>query len=1490
MADIVDPFATPTQASGIVDPFATSTAPSGIVDPFTVSAAPVQQQEEDVAEYEGFFQEMGEGFASGLVGIGQGIGELVGSVIDYGFDTDVSSKVTSGAEAIRNTMGWDPAGIAGKGVEILTQFALPGLGAASMVAKAGNAARLAKGLYAGKEAIPLSAKVAQGAKQLAAIGAVDAAVATDGLTTISDFFDGGSSLTGLGDTLEILETNQTAGLQGRDEAKRRLLNKLKFGVESTGVGAVAGAAIPVAKVVGATKAVQTVGAPIVKGATAVARPVVNVAGAGLKKAADVTAAPAASALRAAGETRVGQAVGDQISNLGQYSRDLDEARVFGPTEGGVLNRDATYGKLGGMSLPDALPYVGGRQVSEGLNTARNYIDATLGSAAELLRPRGILPTDVDTARLLSKDAAMPDIRRAESFVKSFDKKLDKLADKFGKVANGTTPLHRDEIYTKMEQYMTATAKSDLSTVKKAEDLILKDLPKVLHEDLIAGKATLNKLRESVVKSKTFEQLPQETQQIIRENIPSYLRRRMRIFEDINYKPTQEVYDAALSGYKKNKSFVAKEMTLQYRKKPGDFSPDRLSDLGLEKVGVGKDARIRVVTRTDEAAKLAVDATLARHRPKSRGVFGYKNITGGRVAEQQINSGMFIERTDSPVFYRALLGEIDDSREKMVATIADLAEFKAIDDYLGDVTKLADNNSGIGRFFVAPERIADDVAVQEGLKNGSYVQLGGSGGTSRLVDDPKAGEAFDVSAWGPLYGYAVPRRVYADLTQKVIGSGGNEFLDGMRATYSSFLRAKGASQYSKTVLSPITQLRNVSTASMFALAQGNVGKEASLGESVSIVMKGISDTPGAQALDDLEEMQRRGVVGTNAQLKELQDNIGKGLGYAGGDTAAQKQSQSFAKRLQQGNLTSFLGGTLGKAQDFYQAGDDIWKIYNYKFEEQKYLNALRNIPVDQQIDELTRGKSLMMSREQLNREIAADPMVLDGLLKDRAAQIVRDTVPNYNKVPEAIKTLRRTPFGNFTAFPYEIMRTGANTIAIGLDELMSANAEIQKIGMRRLMGASIAFGGAGKAVSEIGYALSGVSEEEMSAYQRSFGTPWEKNARLVPVGRDEKGMPTYVNFSYSNPYGMLDGIVTAALNQVDEGRRLGKGAVEIVNDATNEVLVETFRPFMDESILFSKLKDAADPKAEGILGKAFNIATFGGRGGDPIMGSKIYRDDDTTTTKAGNSLMHIFDAFLPGGAPFQIKSGDVESGRFFRGLLGGEDSPISGKDRSNRDYKGSTEILRAMTGVTPLNIDAEKSLYYKGIEFKNRIQDAKNMFNSAARRGNITSSELIAVYKQSNEARYRISNEMHQVIEDMKTLGLSEQEISGIFDDNNIGGLDGIFLNEFEPLYPSDAILDIMEDNGTYEQYPQEQILELYRESRGTPFAVDKPSTKPRPSAPAGIVDPFAGQRPAAPAPASTGIVDPFATIAPSAIPPSSFPSFAGGDPATQEIARRLSGG
>ena len=45
----------------------------------------------------------------------------------------------------------------------------------------------------------------------------------------------------------------------------------------------------------------------------------------------------------------------------------------------------------------------------------------------------------------------------------------------------------------------------------------------------------------------------------------------------------------------------------------------------------------------------------------------------------------------------------------------------------------------------------------------------------------------------------------------------------------------------------------------------------------------------------------------------------------------------------------------------------------------------------------------------------------------AAQIVRETVPNYAYVSDFVKSVRRSPLGSFAAFPAEIYRTGVNTL-------------------------------------------------------------------------------------------------------------------------------------------------------------------------------------------------------------------------------------------------------------------------------------------------------------------------------------------------------------------------------------------------------------------------------------------------------------------------------
>jgi hypothetical protein len=52
----------------------------------------------------------------------------------------------------------------------------------------------------------------------------------------------------------------------------------------------------------------------------------------------------------------------------------------------------------------------------------------------------------------------------------------------------------------------------------------------------------------------------------------------------------------------------------------------------------------------------------------------------RVALDKLRVGMFEDRSQMQQYQRRLLGEITDPEENFMGTIADLAEFKAVDQY------------------------------------------------------------------------------------------------------------------------------------------------------------------------------------------------------------------------------------------------------------------------------------------------------------------------------------------------------------------------------------------------------------------------------------------------------------------------------------------------------------------------------------------------------------------------------------------------------------------------------------------------------------------------------------------------------------------------------------------------------------------------------------------------------------------------------------------
>lgn len=130
---------------------------------------------------------------AGVIGAVQGAVTLPTTGLDLLFNTDVTDGVNEFFETVKP----DVEGTAGKTVEMIFQFGVPGLGTVKALSGLSKA------------------------KQILAVGAVDAAVATDNIDTFSDIFDKES------------DEERIKNLQGREAAAARFKERLQvFGETS----------------------------------------------------------------------------------------------------------------------------------------------------------------------------------------------------------------------------------------------------------------------------------------------------------------------------------------------------------------------------------------------------------------------------------------------------------------------------------------------------------------------------------------------------------------------------------------------------------------------------------------------------------------------------------------------------------------------------------------------------------------------------------------------------------------------------------------------------------------------------------------------------------------------------------------------------------------------------------------------------------------------------------------------------------------------------------------------------------------------------------------------------------------------------------------------------------------------------------------------------------------------------------------------------------
>jgi len=560
-------------------------------------------------------------------------------------------------------------------------------------------------------------------------------------------------------------------------------------------------------------------------------------------------------------------------------------------------------------------------------------------------------------------------------------------------------------------------------------------------------------------------------------------------------------------------------------------------------------------------------------------------------------------------------------------------------------------------------------------------------------------------------------------------------------YKGLMTLKAGAQIAKTILSPVTQVRNFTTASVFPLANGLIGQGVGFKDAWRLTAGDIfaGAKTEIEKISRIERLIERNVIDQNINVQEIRKVLDK----------AKDGKISFNQMMKTPLMKTLT--------DIYQGADNYWKIYT----DGAYQGALRTAfgnPDD--IVKMAEGtKKAELETKFFNnvkewyKTVAKEEYIpyntLTGknktvveALEDISAYLTVNTVPTYSKVPNIIQNIRNLPLGNFIAFPAEILRTTSNIISIGARELTSTNPFIRQMGARRLLGVSTVLGGIGTVTQKTAQYVTGVSEEDMRSFQRSFAPSYQKNSTLVPLtAPDANGNFKYYNFSYSNPYDSLVTPVNAIFNAVADGRLKQDSVDDIVmtalfggivgGEGKRGAITEFVSPFVTESIGTERAAD---------------VTLRRGRAAD---GKIVYYPNDTGSVKIAKSIDHVLGGLTPGAFTSAQRIWDGATGRFT-------------DFGTARDTKA--EIAALMSGVRIEEAKPLASMPFIMTSYNRDKQNIRSKFSRDAYSARTTPENKLAAFKTYALETFKSQNSLYQTIEDAKTLGVSRRKLQDILED------------------------------------------------------------------------------------------------------------------------------
>jgi len=589
-------------------------------------------------------------------------------------------------------------------------------------------------------------------------------------------------------------------------------------------------------------------------------------------------------------------------------------------------------------------------------------------------------------------------------------------------------------------------------------------------------------------------------------------------------------------------------------------------------------------------------------------------------------------------------------------------------------------------------------------------------------------------------------------------------------YRALLQFKVATQFGKTVLSPATQVRNVTSASLFPLANGHIGGRASVSEAFKMTL---DDIFGAgKVLDEhalitnIEDKIRRGVIDENIVASEL--------------GAVLKDIKKGSINTLDGLYNKLTNGKFMKtATRVYAGGDNLWKWFGDEYVQSQLKSTYKNL------NALKAWFPEIQGQKFIARDLFSNKLkTYDDAIKEAASWYIRNTYPTYSKVPEAIKAIRKLPFGNFVSFPAEMMRTSFNIMNIAGKEISSTNPLLRQIGYRRMIGAYTVLGGAGSAALNISSELTGVTLEELDAYKKSFAAPWHKNSILLPLDKWVKGKGKAINFSYFSPYDVVQKPFEAFFATLGEGRKSNKDWDDLTLSVMGDTLSELFDSFVSEPIGYERILDVL-PRGK-----------FG-REGQKKAGGYVYSDTDSPGDKWTKSFAHILQGVEPGVST---------TGRKIASAIQ-DDVKSGGQPYSLRD-----ELLALFSGIRIIDVDVPRSMEYKITSYKydkravTKAEPFYSLKNAMSRGPDVMADE----FRQIQDESFRVQQEFYYVLQDALAMGLTKRDAKKILKARGLGKKEirQLFRGKFTP---ANYNKDLMEKRyiNAKKAYPDQKVIKSY---------------------------------------------------------------------------------